>query len=72
MRESVTLRPDCSDDESFLFNLYRSVHEQTFSSMDMSVEQKNEILRMQFNAVLKAEATALYPTSAAELPANQA
>jgi ribosomal protein S18 acetylase RimI-like enzyme len=50
MRASVTLRPVCSDDESFLLNLYRSVHEQTFSSLDMSVEQKTELLRMQFNA----------------------
>ena len=50
MRQSVKLRPVCSGDESFLFNLYRSVHERTFASLNISEKQKNELLRMQFKA----------------------
>ena len=49
MRESVTLRPVCSGDEAFVFDLFRGAHEQTFASLDMP-EEENELLRMQFIA----------------------
>ena len=49
-RDPVTLRPVCTDDEAFLFKVFRRVHEETFSSLDMLEEQKNELLRLQFNA----------------------
>lgn len=50
MRDSVTLRPVCSDDEAFVFDLFRSAHKQTFASLDMPEEEENELLRMQFIA----------------------
>ena len=49
MWESVTLRPVCSDDEAFVFDLFRSAHKQTFASLDIP-EEENELLRMQFIA----------------------
>ena len=50
MHKSITLRPVSGDDEGFLFGLYRSVHEQTFASLNLPEEQKTSLLRMQFNA----------------------
>jgi len=50
MRESVTLRPVCSEDEAFVFDLFRSVHKQTFASLDMPEQEEIELLRMQFIA----------------------
>ena len=50
MRESVTLRPVCSNDEAFVLDLFRSAHKQTFASLDMPEEEENELLRMQFIA----------------------
>ena len=50
MHKSITLRPVNADDEGFLFGLYRSVHEQTFASLNVPEEQKTSLLRMQFNA----------------------
>jgi ribosomal protein S18 acetylase RimI-like enzyme len=49
MRESVTLRPVCSNDEAFVLDLFRSAHKHTFASLDMP-EEENELLRMQFKA----------------------
>lgn len=50
MQEPVTLRPVCAADEAFLFRVFRSVHKQTFAVLELSDEQKTELLRMQFTA----------------------
>ena len=50
MRDSVTLRPVSSDDEAFLFDLFRNAHEQTFASLELAEEEKTKLLRLQFEA----------------------
>lgn len=50
MRDSITLRPIHTDDEDFLFVLFKNAHEQDLGSADLPAEQKNTLLRMQFTA----------------------
>ena len=50
MQESIILRPACPDDEAFLFDLFCSVHEQTFALLDIPEEKENDLLHMQFTA----------------------
>jgi len=50
MQESITLLPVSDHDESFLFRVFRCVHEPSFASLQTPVEQKTELLQMQFNA----------------------
>ena len=50
MPDLITLRPIRDDDEGFLFDLFRSVHEQDLGFVDLPGEQKTALLRMQFDA----------------------
>ena len=50
MHESIKLRPLTAHDEAFLFRVVASVHEESFASLDVSAEQKNQLVRMQIEA----------------------
>ena len=50
MRERISFRPESADDEEFLYRLYASTREPEMQMVPWSDEQKEEFLRMQFNA----------------------
>ena len=50
MRERISFRPETADDEAFLYRLYASTREPEMQMVPWSDEQKEEFLRMQFNA----------------------
>jgi ribosomal protein S18 acetylase RimI-like enzyme len=60
MQELITLRPVSGHDESFLFHVFRYLHEPSFASLQIPAEQKTGLLQMQFNAQ-QSQYCAQYP-----------
>src|SRR5687767_10939668 len=46
----LALRPECSDDEPLLYNLYASTREEELALTDWNAATRESFLRMQFNA----------------------
>ena len=46
----IILRIECPEDESFLFDLYRSTRIDELAGLDWTASQKEMFLKMQFNA----------------------
>lgn len=47
---TITLRPVGADDETFLFDLFCGEQALRFAALDLSTEQKDQLLRLQFLA----------------------
>ena len=50
MKKSITVRPICVTDEPFLFRLFCSAREHQFASPGIPLDQKEQLMQMQFQA----------------------
>ena len=50
MKNSITVRPICTTDEPFLFQLFCSAREDQFASLDLPLEQQEQLMQMQCQA----------------------
>ena len=50
MKNSITERPICTTDEPFLFQLFCSARKDQFASLDLPLEQQEQLMQMQCQA----------------------
>ena len=63
---TVTLRPALPQDESFLYDLYSAVRAAEFALAPVSAEQKEQLIRMQFQSQMASYARS-FPNSCCQV-----